>query len=126
MGIDAIVGLVSLFGPKIIDTVKGWLHRKDSPEATLASLAQTAPDKLAEYVNAQAALITAQNSGVNSDITGSVSVWVSDVRAMIRPFITCVAVIHIVYSSVSGTAIPEQFRYTYEAAIGSWFGSRLK
>lgn len=126
MGIDAAVTLISLFGPKLIDTVKGWVHRKDSPEATLASMAQTAPDKLADYVNAQAALITAQNAGINADITGAVSVWVSDVRAMVRPVITIIAIGHIIYANINGVIIPEEFRYTYEAAISSWFGSRLK
>lgn len=126
MGLDAVVTLVSLFGPKILDLVKGVIHRKDSPEATLASMAQTAPDKLAEYVNAQASLITAQNLGINADITGTVSVWVSNTRAMIRPFITIVALIHIIYANIAGIIIPDAFVYTYEGAIGSWFGSRLK
>ena len=126
MGIDAVVSLVSLFGPKIIDTVKGWVHRKDSPEATLASLAQTNPDKLAEYVNAQAALITAQNASINADITGTPHQWVSDVRALIRPVITVIALGHIVFAHFNNIAIPEAAMYTYEAAISSWFGSRLK
>lgn len=126
MGIDAIVGLVSLFGPKIIDTVKGWIHRKDSPEGTMAVLANTNPAELSNYVKAQAELMRVQNEAVNSDVTGTVSEWVSDVRAMIRPIITVTAIGHIIYASVTHTVIDPEFRYTYEAAIGSWFGSRLK
>ena len=126
MGIDAIVSLVSLFGPKIIDTVKGFIHRKDSPEATLASLAQTAPDKLAEYVNAQAALITAQNASINADVAGTISTWVSNIRALIRPAITIIGLFHIVVAHFKGLTIPEGAMYTYEACLSSWFGSRLK
>ncbi len=126
MGVDAIVSLVSLFGPKIFDTIKGFIHRKDSPDATMAALAQTNPAELSNYVNAQAALITAQNASINADITGTPHQWVSDVRALIRPVITVIAMVHIIVAHFKGIPVPEAAMYTYEAAISSWFGSRLK
>lgn len=126
MGIDAIVALVSLFGPKLIDLVKGWFGSKNSPEQTIASLAQTNPEALAKYVEAQAKLIESQNESVNADITGTVSPWVSNIRAMIRPTITLVAVFHIVMAHYWKMQIDSDTMYVYEAAICSWVGSRWK
>jgi len=125
MGIDAIVSLVSLFGPKLINMVSGLFGRKNTPEQTLASLAQANPDALGKYVEAQAALVRAQNESVNADVSGTISVWVSDVRAMIRPVITCTATAHLIYCGLHGCVLDESTRYTYEMIIGSWFGSRL-
>ena len=148
MGIDAIVSLVSLFGPKVIDTVKGWVHRKDSPEATMASLAQTNPDALAKYVEAQASLVKARIEQFNQDMpissmNDNVPVWIVAMwwllrgyRAAIRPAVITVAFAHISYVVISSpemvsaanslSLIPEWIRYQYEVAISSWFGDRWK
>jgi hypothetical protein len=143
MAIDAVVGLVSLFGPKLIDLAKGLFHKKDSPEQTMASLAQTKPEALAEYVNAQAALIKARIEQFNQDMPDNVTPegtpkWVIALRELleiyrgaIRPGLITVAAIHITYNLVAlGPAslqlIPEWVRYQYEIAISSWFGDRWK
>jgi len=125
MGVDAIVALVSLLGPKLIDLVRGWFGAKQTPEQVLAGLASTNPAALAQYVEAQAKLISAENASVNADISGTISVWVSDIRAMIRPFVTVVAAVHIVLAAHWKIAIPQEAMYVYEAAICSWFGSKL-
>lgn len=125
MGIDAVVGLVSLFGPKIINLVGGLFGRKNTPEQTIASLAQSNPDALGKYVEAQASLLRAQNEAVNADVSGTISVWVSDVRALIRPVLSLLAAVHLVYAYAHGVVLDEGTRYTYEAMICSWFGSRL-
>ena len=125
MGLDAVVSLASLFGPKVIDLIKGIFHRKDSPEQVMSALASTDPKGLADYVNAQAALITAQNASINSDVTGTIPMWVSAVRAMIRPTITIIGAFHIVVAHFKGLIVPQEAMYIYEGAIGSWFGSRL-
>ena len=126
MGIDAIVSLLSLFGPKIIDLVKGVVNRKNTPEQTLATLATTNPEALAQYTTAQSQLVAAINSSVNSDVAGQLSQWVSNVRAMIRPVITVAAFGHIIIAHISGQQIPDSVMYIYETAIGSWFGGRLR
>jgi hypothetical protein len=125
MGIDAIVGLVSLFGPKLISLVGGMFGKKNSPEQTLASLAQSNPDALGKYIEAQATLLKAQNEAVNADVSGAISVWVSNVRALIRPALSVLAAVHLVYAYAHGTVLDEGTRYTYEAMLCSWFGSRL-
>jgi hypothetical protein len=128
MGIDAIVALVSLLAPKVIDLVKGWFGSKNSPEQTLASLAQTNPDALAKYIDAQATLIKVQNESVNADISGTVWPWISSIRALVRPMITYFAIAHIALAHLHPdiTTIPDSAMYVYETAIGSWFGSRWK
>jgi hypothetical protein len=128
MGIDAIVSLVSLFGPKLLDLVKGVVHRKDSPEQVLATLATTNPEALAKYIEAQAKLMEAQNASVNSDISGQVWEWVTSVRALIRPLITMFGIVHIAIAHLNPDvpAIPDEAMYVYETAICSWFGSRMK
>lgn len=143
MGIDAIVGLVSLFGPKLIDMAKGLIHRKDSPEKTMASLAQTNPDALAGYVKAQADLIDARTRGFNQDMPKDrlpdnthwsiSSLWSLLVvyRGAIRPLVITAAFVHVYYVTAKyGMAglnlIPEWIRYQYEIAVASWFGDRWK
>lgn len=148
MGVDAIVSLVSLFWPKVIDTVKGWIHRKDSPEATMASLAQTNPAALADYVKAQADFIRAKVEQFNQDMPvitlgDSVPQWVVALwwllriyRGWIRPGLITLAAIHVGYLTATAnspaeavsaiSSIPEWIRYQYEVATGSWFGDRWK
>jgi hypothetical protein len=144
MGIDVVVSLVSLFGPKLIDLVKGLVHRKDAPEATIASLAQTNPTALAEYVKAQAALIDARVRQFNQDLPAEQApaetpVWIIALRELleiyrgaIRPLVITVAGVHVTYVLIWGggpaalALIPEWVRYQYEIAISSWFGDRWK
>jgi hypothetical protein len=143
MGIDAIVSLVSLFGKPVIDTVKGWIHRKDSPEATIASLAQTKPEALAEYTRASAELVNARVKQFNQDLPEEQAPegtpkWVIALRELleiyrgaIRPGVITIAIAHITYVLYTAgptglTLIPEWVRYQYEVAINSWFGDRWK
>lgn len=144
MGADAIVSLVSLFGPKLIDFAKGLFHRKNTPEETMASLAQTKPEALAEYVKAQAELIKARVEQFNQDLPdeqapASTPVWIIALRELleiyrgtIRPAVITLAGVHITYvliwdgGPVALAAIPEWVRYQYEVAINSWFGDRWR
>ena len=126
MGIDALVSLISLLAPKAFDLVSGLFHKKDAPDEVLATLANTKPEALSQYVSAQAALIQAQNASVNSDVAGPISPWVSNIRSLIRPFITVFGVGHIAYAHVSAHPVPDAAMNVYEAAICSWFGDRLR
>jgi len=125
MGAEAIVGLISLFGPKLINLAAGIFGRKNTPEQTLASLAQANPDALGKYIEAQASLAKAQNEAVNADISGTISVWVANIRAMIRPVITVAASVHLIYTGINGYVLPPEVMNTYVLIIGSWFGSRM-
>jgi len=143
MGVDAIVGLVSLFGPKIMDMAKGLIHRKDSPEKTMASLAQTNPGALADYVKAQAELTRSRTEAFNQDMPKDrlpdnthwtiSSLWSLLVvyRGAIRPLVITAAFVHVYWVTATHgmdglNLIPEWIRYQYEIAVGSWFGDRWK
>ena len=131
MGLDAIVSLVSLFGPKLINLATGMFHKKDSPEQTMAAMAQTNPAGLTAYVNAQVELIKARMSQFNQDIAGQAPMWLVAWRGSIRPGIVCIAFLHItgvliVMGPEGLSKIPEWMRYQYEVAVSSWFGDRWK
>lgn len=127
MGIDAIIALAGLIVPPAVDFVKKkFLGSKDTPEATLSSLATTKPEVMPAFVTAQAQMLDAQTKFFNRDVAGTPSQWVVDVRAAIRP----VGVI-IAFAILGLTMITKDFqvaegsRYTCELLIASWFGSRL-
>jgi hypothetical protein len=144
MGVDVIVSLVSLFGPKLIDAAKGFFGKKNSPEETMASLAQTNPEALSQFVEAQAALTKARVEQFNQDLPESPTPentprWIVAARELlevyrgaIRPLVITMAGAHITYVLVWGggatalAAIPDWVRMQYEIAINSWFGDRWK
>ena len=131
MGIDAVVTLISLFGPKVLDIVKGIFNKKNSPEQTINTLAVTNPEALTGYINALAGLTTARASAFNMDVSGTIPVWLSAWRGSIRPAVVTFAFFHIAYLTIflgaTGIdAIPQWWRVIYEIAIGSWFGDRWR
>ena len=71
MGVDAVIALVSLLAPPVIDVVKKIFIKpgKDTPEATLSTLATTKPEALAPFVAAQAQLLQAQVAFFNRDVS---------------------------------------------------------
>jgi hypothetical protein len=135
MGVDAIIALVSLLAPPAIDLVKKLFVKpgKDTPEATLSTLATTKPEVISAYILAQATLLEAQAKYFNRDVTGIPAPWVCTLRASIRPFGT-LAALGILFVlgilSFSGHTFPKELettvdglRYTCEAVAASWFGT---
>ncbi len=137
MGIDAIIALVSLLAPPAIDLVKKIFVKpgKDTPEATLSTLATTKPEALEGFVKAQALLLEAQNKVFNRDVTGEIAAWVRTLRAAIRPVGTALgffALCVMAYAAYNGQTYNETqrpvvdgLRYTSEAIVSSWFGARI-
>ncbi|MCL4491062.1 MAG: hypothetical protein M1510_04020 [Nitrospirae bacterium] len=132
IGIDALVTLGSMVLPPAVDLIKKIFVKKeeDSPEATMSALATTRPEVLPQYVGALSNYQESLVKWFNRDVIGTASQWVVDFRAVIRPVVISLAVIHVIAVSVAyGTggisAIPEGWRYFYESIIGSWFGERL-
>jgi len=137
MGVDAIIALVSLLAPPVIDLVKKLVVKpgKDTPEATMASLALSKPEALADYVKGLADYIKAQTEFFNRDISGTLSPWVSNLRAAIRPVGTiasliilagmgAAALMGVTYDPAMKDTI-DGLRYTCEAVASSWFGTRI-
>ena len=137
MGIDAILTLVGLLAPPLIDFGKKLFLKpeKDTPEATMSALATTKPEALAAYVEALSKYLKTQIDNFNRDIAGTPSQWVVNMRSAIRPVgtigsILILAVLGVI--AIQGTKIDPSMkdtidgvRYTCEGIASSWFGSRI-
>jgi hypothetical protein len=129
MGIDAIIALIGLVVPPAFDFIKKKFIKqgKDSPEATMASLAVTKPEVLPGYTEAVGKLLYAQVAFFNRDVIGELPVWCSALRATIRPAVVIVGLVHFTLNGILGNNFPLDVgvKYFYEANISSWFGARL-
>lgn len=137
MGLDAIIAIVSLLAPPVVDFVKKkWLKpNQESPEATMSTLATTKPDVLPGYVTAITDWMRAQVEFFRRDITGDPSQWVVDLRAVIRPVGTLGAGIVLgvmVLLALNGYRPDPSMadtiagvRYSCEIIVSSWFGDRI-
>lgn len=137
MGLDAIIAIVSLLAPPVVDFVKKkWLKpNQESPEATMSTLATTKPDVLPGYVTAITDWMRAQVEFFRRDITGDPSQWVVDLRAVIRPVGTLGAGIVLgvmVLMALNGYKPDPSMadtiagvRYSCEIIVSSWFGDRI-
>jgi len=137
MGLDAIIAIVSLLAPPVVDFIKKkWLKQnQDTPEATMSTLATTKPDVLPGYVSAITEWLKAQVEYFKRDITGNPSQWVVDLRAVIRPMGTLGAGVVLggmVLMALNGykpdpsmTDTIDGVRYSCEIIVSSWFGDRI-
>jgi hypothetical protein len=129
MLLDAIVSLGGLVIPPVFDFIKKKFLKigKDTPEATMATLAVSKPEALGPYVEAMSGYLNAQVSYFNRDVIGTLPVWCSALRATIRPVVVIVGLLHFTLNSLYGAAVPLDagVKYFYEANISSWFGARL-
>jgi hypothetical protein len=137
MGIDAIIALVGLLAPPIIDFGKKLFlpADKDTPEATMSALATTKPEALGAYVEALSKYLKTQIDNFNRDIAGTPSQWVVNMRSAIRPVGTIGSIMILAilgFIAITGTKIDPSMkdtldgvRYTCEGIASSWFGSRI-
>lgn len=137
MGLDAIIAIVSLLAPPVVDFLKKkWLKtNQDTPEATMSTLATTKPDVLPGYVSAVTEWLKAQVEYFKRDITGNPSQWVVDLRAVIRPLGTLGAgvvlggmVLMALYGYKPDPSMADTIsgvRYSCEIIVSSWFGDRI-
>lgn len=140
MGLDAIVALVSLLAPPVVDFVKKKFLSKeeDTPEATLSTLATTKPEVMPQYLTSMSGWLEAQVKFFNRDVCGVPATWVINLRASIRPIgvilsfvvLVTMAVLsitseHIVDTDGSIDKMLTGIRYSCEVIISSWFGDRI-
>jgi hypothetical protein len=138
MGIEAILALVGLALPPVVDFIKKKFLKpgQDSPEATLSTLATTSPAVMPQYVEALAKQIAAKTQYFNRDISGVPSQWIIDLRAAIRPigvitafmalFVMALAM-YVLQIEIPESAVPviDGTRYACVVIVSSWFGDRL-
>ena len=136
-GIDAIVALLGLALPPVVDFVKKKFLKKgeDTPEATLSTLATTKPEVMAPFLAAQTGLMDATVRFFNRDVVGVPSAWVVNLRASIRPiavilaFITlillaCMAIFKVQVDPIMADTLTG-VRLSCELMVSSWFGDRI-
>jgi hypothetical protein len=129
MGIDALITLGGLLIPPVFDFVKKLFIKpsKDNAESTMSSLAITSPEHLAGYVNAMGEYMNAQAIFFNRDVYGAIPIWVSGLRAVIRPAVVIVGLSHFALHGLFGDGFVLDIgtRYFYEINISSWFGTKM-
>jgi hypothetical protein len=130
MILDLVATLGGLILPPAFDFIKKKFIKaeNDTVERTIGSLATTKPEVLADYINALSGAKEADVKYFNRDVVGTPSLWVTDLRASIRP-LTIAAGILLFGMDI---ALGQEFNMTpdvrvfFEVVISSWFGSRLQ
>jgi hypothetical protein len=130
MGIEAIIALGGLVLPPLVDLFKKIFVKggKDTPEATMSTLATTKPEVLADYVNSLAVHLKAQVEFFNRDIAGQkLPEWVSAFRGMIKPGVIVIGIIHLSLWGIFGKVVPIDagVKLFYIAIISAWFGTSM-
>ena len=125
--LEGVMTLGGLIIPPVFDLIRKKVLGKDddSPERTLATLATTKPEVMADYVRATAESLKAQAEFFNRDVSGTPSKWVIDMRAAIRPVVTIAATAALTIGYFYNDAIDEGTRATFCAIVSSWFGERF-
>lgn len=134
MGIEAILALLGVALPPAMQLLKGWLMPagKDTPEATISTLATTKPEVITGYTEAVAKLKEAETKFFNRDVIGVPSKWIIDLRAGIRPAVTAIGCLALIAEGMTGLWYPEHALFLDEGTRGLfilttsfWFGGRL-
>lgn len=129
-GALAVSGLVL---PPLFSLLKGWFmpEGKDTPEATMSTLATTKPEVLGQYVEALAQYKKSEVAYFNRDVIGAPRQWIVDLRAGIRPAVTAVGITALVGEGAArffygmGPLMDPGTRGLFVLTTSSWFGGRI-
>ena len=128
---SGVLELISVIGGMVFPPVMDFVKKKflkpssDSPEATMSTLATTSPEVLPKYMEAMAGWLEAQTKFFNRDVVGVPSMWVIDMRAVIRPAGTILCVVALVAEAFGLQPLDQGTRVGMLAIVGNWFGTRL-
>lgn len=122
--ITSILGLVF---PPVFDFVKKKFLKSndDSPEETLNTLAVSKPELMQNYIESISSLFDAKTRFFNRDVVGALPMWVSALRACIRPISVIVSMGLFIASWATEIEIPDSIASFMALNISSWFGDRL-
>ena len=123
--------LVASIGGLVISPIYDFVKKKfipgaaDTPEATIGSLAVTKPEAVQGYVDALIKMKEAEIKWFNRDVVGAISIWVSNLRAAIRPITVCVSLLCLFLDGFGAIDLSTGARVTFELCTTSWMGSRM-
>jgi hypothetical protein len=126
--LEAGTALIGVLAPAAVDIFKTKVLGMEPQGAkdVLGSLAKSNPDKMADFVKAQADLMDAETRTFNRDVIGIPSGWVVDIRAAIRPVVTVASIIMLAAEMLPfGFVLDPGTRATLCLIVSYWFGSRV-
>ena len=137
--IDLIATVGGLVAAPVFDFLKKKFipSERDTPEATISSLATTKPEALPDFVQGLATLKEMAIKFFNRDVIGTPSQWVIDLRAAIRPLGVIIALgtlgtmaVLVITGTMPELSAPASemltgVRASCELMVSSWFGHRI-
>jgi len=141
MLLDLIATLGGLVVPPAFDFIKRKFTKSEvkTEEQTVSELATVSPEALPAYLDAMIRMKESAVKFFNRDVIGTVSQWVVDLRAAIRPIgVACAFILLGVIGVLTLTGSMDGFtdvpgavdtiagiRLSCETMIASWFGHRF-
>lgn len=141
MLLDLIATLGGLVVPPAFDFIKRKFTKSEvkTEEQTVSELATVSPEALPAYLDAMVRMKESAVKFFNRDVIGTVSQWVVDLRAAIRPIgVACAFILLAVIAVLTLTGKMSGFtdvpgavdtiagiRLSCETMIASWFGHRF-
>lgn len=124
---DLIASVGGLLASPIYDLIKKkWVNDEaDTPERTAGTLATTKPEALGPYIEALVKLEDVKIKYFNRDVVGATSVWVSNLRASIRPITVVVSLVCLFLDGWAVINLSTGARVTFELCVTSWMGDRF-
>jgi len=126
--VDAAMAIGGLIIPPAFDFIKKKFvgPDKDTPQATLSTLATTKPEVMPQYLESVVHHLEAQIKFFNRDVIGVPSQWIVDTRAGIRPLSILLGFLLLgMDAALASVDLEPGVRYFIEANTSSWFGSKL-
>ena len=123
--------LIATVGGLVVSPVYDFFKKKfikgeaDTPSKTMGSLAVTKPEALGPYIEGLVRIKEMDIRYYNRDVVGTLSVWVSDLRAAIRPITVIASLACLFLDGFGWLDLGTGARVTFEACVTSWMGDRF-
>jgi len=127
MLLDLAASALGFVVPPVFDFLKKKFlgPDEDTPEATLSSLATTKPEIMPQFVDSQCKLYDAKTRFFNRDVVGEVSLWVRNLRSVIRPLFVIYTILFTIAATYFGWHTDQYIKTIMEINATSWFSSRF-